>query len=832
MKKITLLSLAFTVAGTMVAATPVQSLKSNVRHNDKATVQNKPVSMKQIGSEDAKVANVKFENIKNSKLISSTQLSKDAKVNLFTGENGELRKVLVGNLVEKNNVNFGIKKSAKDIKTATPSYFESFESWNGTDYDWIPAGWADVSKKGNVAPGAGAESSNLTWAADEPFFFNAYDGKYVASVSCDLPELMGGTGKDQDEWLISPEMTPQANEKLYFKLNYAPGWYKLNWETFDFSGNNGNVEVLISEDGGNNWTKAWDAMADHIANMTEDELNTSLGTMGGSWYAFGVSVDKYVGKPIKVAFRYTSIGGKAEAAAIDAVKLAVPSPEAYYIRPEGSFHVGISADFYKPNRSMILGPAYTDSKWRNWSNDEAETFEWTYESPVTEGSFLTTNELSLVTNYQYNWYAMPTLKASAQGAVDSVYCFQKENEIGNYLQAGHYYSEKYQDGTVVDYLAGTYDINRSGKGGFTYSDLFGKGSDADWTSLFGLTGEDKVEVTSLANFFEKPEHPYALNGIYVPCYLVAEADAEVTLTLYKVDENGIGDAIATSTAQTGVGSNENYTMIHFTFIEKDPVTGLEQDAVLTIDSAIYAELTGFENDKIKSFSPTWAKGYYDNDEVYSYIKFNLTKDGETTPKLYSTDLVKFNSGIYCTSFCFGLDLAYTWLEADDTLFSVPNEGGSKDFVIDSYYTVPGWTIEEENAGTLPEWLTYSTSEDETTGLATLKLTAEALPAGVDGRSTTFTISVPGSVKQFNVTQGTGGVGAITVSPVKVSTISGDFNITYPSSIKSVKIYNVAGQLVGATTLSESGHDTVSAQNLAKGLYILRFNDNTIVKAIK
>ena len=116
-----------------------------------------------------------------------------------------------------------------------------------------------------------------------------------------------------------------------------------------------------------------------------------------------------------------------------------------------------------------------------------------------------------------------------------------------------------------------------------------------------------------------------------------------------------------------------------------------------------------------------------------------------------------------------------------------------------------------------------------TGETTLVLTADPLPAGVTGRSAEVTVSIPGASKTFYVQQGEAGVEGVEVSANRVSVVNGNFEVE-AASATSVDVYNVAGQKVASAAIE--GTTVVPAQDLAKGMYILKFNDNTAVKVMK
>jgi hypothetical protein len=69
------------------------------------------------------------------------------------------------------------------------------------------------------------------------------------------------------------------------------------------------------------------------------------------------------------------------------------------------------------------------------------------------------------------------------------------------------------------------------------------------------------------------------------------------------------------------------------------------------------------------------------------------------------------------------------------------------------------------------------------------------------------------------------------SDVKVMANASSLELTYPSSVTSVNVYNAAGQQVAAYTLNGS-RSSISTQNWAKGIYMLKFNNGRSVKIIR
>ena len=84
---------------------------------------------------------------------------------------------------------------------------------------------------------------------------------------------------------------------------------------------------------------------------------------------------------------------------------------------------------------------------------------------------------------------------------------------------------------------------------------------------------------------------------------------------------------------------------------------------------------------------------------------------------------------------------------------------------------------------------------------------------------------------MTIGQGTVGVeSAVVTSAARVSVVGGNFVVNAPESINAVTVYNVAGQAVATSEVA--GSTTVDASSLAKGVYVLRFNDGSTVKVIK
>ena len=140
-----------------------------------------------------------------------------------------------------------------------------------------------------------------------------------------------------------------------------------------------------------------------------------------------------------------------------------------------------------------------------------------------------------------------------------------------------------------------------------------------------------------------------------------------------------------------------------------------------------------------------------------------------------------------------------------------------------------WDIQGDG---LYDWFDYTIGAyDEQTGLQDLTFTLQPLPDGVDERLASVFLRVPGVKEQiFNIAQRRdGSVSAIKATANRVAVAGGNF-IVKSGKATACEVYNAAGQKVAAAQIN--GSAVIPAANLAKGLYVVKFNDNAVVKVMK
>ena len=741
---------------------------------------------------------------------------------IVRANDGSLKRV-VNKVSNKVNTSRFVKPVVAAAENAT--LFEGFEDWNGTTADWIPSGWVDESKVGTDPNGV---DGNWTWeVTGSSWYSNPFEGSAQAhiatAVTIDM-EAFQLIYPEQDEWLISPAVTPKAGDKLNFMLSYSPGWTLLNSEkltqesVYEFTGRNTNLEVLVSTDNGANWTELWNVIDDDaLVNYTTEELDNSLNVC--PWKCFIVNIDEYAGKSVKFAFRY--VGNAGQDMALDNITVGAVTPDAAYTHSNLYFGPGSSSGQYYPNASLT--GAYQSTTFTNTSVVPAES-EWEYD--MFDGNdrvTLYSNDKDLTVSYPLCQAYYPTLTQTYESQFAS-YQFgswvnSNQQSVKGFLQAGGC-AEDFTDGT--DFY-GTVNCNFAEIAGFGVLPSNSGEEAAQWQSFAGTD----AAVTGFGAYIPFNGCEYALSSVYFTI-LEATGDTSLPVKIYvkKVNADGtIGDVIASGESNV-VDNSYSYfvndgttSMIEFTFTEK--VGELVQTVIPTIDSDVFIEL---EIPDGLTLSPICMTSLVAPEYQNLYTVF---ADGT----LFSANNLSFTDGAIVCGGEFTFNITYTWMKTtdDNYRFDAPVEGGSKTFDIDAYYVPDVWTV-EDSEGALYNWVNYSTNYDQTAGTLSLTFDVDPLPSDVKDRYTYVTVSNPGSSARFTIAQGDGSsVEGIETSAVVVSVVNGNF-VVKGSNASSVDVYNVAGQKVASAAVD--GETVVNAENLAKGMYILKFNDNTAIKVVK
>ena len=828
MKRTVLLSLGFAAA-----------LVANAGIKD-AVMMELPQSANRQAVEFKEKKVVAAPTVYNQKVVSAGKLVKSFKnMGIYQTKDGKYVRVInKNNKLDLNNYS----KSKAVEAAADASFSENFDGWDGETANWLPTGWSQESKVGSDA--------NLMWGvAEGNFYAMAYEGyslNITAAMDLD-PETFAYIFPEQDEWCYSPAFTVAAGDYLSFMLNYDPGLTLLNWDVMQstseyvFDKENTNLEVKISTDNGANWTTIWDAVSD-AKTMSDDELYSVVGT--SPWKGVVCDLSAYAGQSVKLAFRF--VGSAGNDMMIDNLSVGEVTPVASYSVPVNLFvnSTGLNSSYYPFAR---LAPAYADIEFTNESQ-LAESYEWMYNSSE-DGSEIFSDDNNLTVNYPYSQWRYPTLTATTGSNSSEPYQFgswinSQGAPASSFWQTGGYIAAGKDD--VMDYPVVNWEKHYHSRNVYFGADLAVNCSDEAATSLLGKEG---VEATfdSYATLIQAPSAPYAFYGVYLTIPAVSVTGDEnqtVTVSVYSLTAEGTrGDLIGSGECKLSdnISSSESTLYVPCYFTQK--IGALTQQVPLTIDEPVLVCITAGKGlvfnliNELSAQTGLSATGWADG--LLYESNYMIVKDKETGDFYYirlssfglNPEATETPNWELITGIGVEFDVIYNWLyeNTGNYTYEAPATGGdSEAFVMNSLLSSEYWTVEGDG---LFDWVDYTIGDfDTSTGDTELTFSVQPLPEGVSGRKTAITISTYGAAPvTFGIFQGDAGVSVVETSANRVNVVNGNFEVE-AATATAVDVYNVAGQKVASAAIE--GTTVVPAQDLAKGMYILKFNDNTAVKVMK
>lgn len=774
-----------------------------------------------------------------SNVVASKQLKDGSSIDLVRGNDGHLYKVLNRSLrasdkiaQSKSRINAPAVMKADENATL----FEGFESYEGlTSRGWIPEGWSQESKTNppHVAPEG--KGTCLVWEATKgDGFTSAYSGTYVERVQVSMADFTADPitfAEQQDEWLITKAITPKTGDYLTFQLCYSPCFTLLDETTMKFTAVNNILEVLVTTDDGKTWEKVWDVL-DDARSYTEDELWDDGRSFVRPYHPMLVNISKYVGKNIKIAFRYYGING--ESMMLDDVKVGEATPTAAATAPNAVFPIGLSLEGYNLSDgsgnvlNLALAPYKTSLEWTNVS-PAYESCTWTY--PDEEGNETTSSSKNLeAPEYGFAQYDAPSLVTKIGSKTSDAAKLYDAVQYGGSVMIRN-------GDSYLSFDAAMYDLNRivSKKAKFSLASdgVFGMGatSDATWNQLLKTEG---MKVTGMGMFIPQPAAPYTLSSANAVVYYTAGKltdKSQLKATVYKVEDDGSFTAMAEgycSPSEIYKADDKSYPKAVFYF-ERE-IDGLPTQAELFVDYPIVIQFSanlaeGEEFDFVNAFDS--APKEVENNV---YVFFN---DASGTRKMIDTTALSFEDGSAAAGLYASFDATYSWLRSDEDAFEAKPAGESKTFDLDSYYNLvnsKGENLATATGEGLGDWYTVSFANGSDTEPAKMTVTVNALPEGTDVRSSYFDVEVFGMMKRFYVAQHSeAGVSDLAVSATKAFVNGGNIVVSSPKATR-VAVYNVAGQKVAEQAFAGKG--TIKASDFAKGIYVLKFNDNTVLKLTK
>ncbi len=799
-------------------------------------------------------------------IVSRRKVAPGIELRVLKDSHGALSKQVFKTMTEKAVKRMGKQEASPALQdTQDDVLFESFEGWNGEDWDWLPETWSEQVSDQSLIDING----NSTWHVNKKDLYHPepVEGQYHATINYAV------TGEEnvtlaQNEWLITPAFVPVAGTAFLYNAAYTPFFLfdanNFDWETLTFSKMEitATLKLHVSVDGGE-WKLLWDA-SDAYKNLSGAEFYEKYMTM--KYYHYSIDLTPYAGKNVKFAFQY--VGKDGNAMDIDYVRAGVPAPTASYRRPTGAFYFGVSDNFlehttnWKP--TMMLMPAYTDFTWRNMSNIESENFMWKYQKEDGSDGMSSDRDLTMHYGHNYtnepNYYRIPTLIAGAKGAQDHSYIWQDSQ-----FQVGGQAMMQQDGNNYVPMGVSNYDKSNSFFALVNKSNEFYFGNDESineqWTNIF----EEKAHLTAVCNLFEQPQHAYALSKVTVMATGEIADDTELKLKINAIDEDGRIEEMPLARA-TCKGADVKKTLISgkpylaipfelFAVSEGEDEEEVLTRDTLTIETAILVTVEGFDKPNCGKFGFFQSRPDMFKETNGYFVVETYSEEGEPDANIYPLSALSTEEGKCYSSFLFNLDANYSWIEDIDedldrdwiqlyedmyinaVLFDVPMVANSKEFKLVSSENPEKWEFE-----LLPVTDDYPQPEDETPDWLTVTKLGTKADAKIvfnfkkntsgEDRSAYYYVHIPGARALYMVRQ-LGNASAIDKvnngDKVQVSVVQGNFVVNTASPCH-ISIFNIAGQEVA--NLSSNGNAVIPAQHLSHGMYVLRLSDGTAVKVMK
>lgn len=509
------------------------------------------------------------------------------------------------------------------------------------------------------------------------------------------------------------------------------------------------------------------------------------------------------------------------------------SSDLLYSIPGESFYMGLiqgsqqgNDGLYYPNATLV--PAKADLVFKNLSaNAETGSFEWEYQ--VYEGQSLSTL-VSTEKDFTFNsdglaQYNYPILKDTNSGKTYEfgTWTSSQGTSARGFYQTGGYAGIAEQDGAflgVHNWNFHTDDPNAS------LNIYPGVGSEDDeiWSSVLGGT----LHAVSFGALYPAPAATYGVSSVVLNVIAEGDLTKPVTFNVREVEIQGeqamIGDVVASGTATVAEDGFPSFItgadIITLQINLQEKIGATVANTYVNVDGPMYYEIEVPEGLTIEPI------GFYSSNTNIPALTYVAFDDGS----MFSYNDLTYD-GNPCQGLLFAIDATFSWINSlDGNKFEVPVAGGSKTFNIDALWTPTSWVI-TDSSNALYDWIDEpETTYNENTGEMTLTLKVAELPSEVKDRHSFVKVSTLGSFTEILVTQGDGSsVEGIDAGTTTVR-VEGNNFVVNSDSATVVEIYNIAGQKVAAAAVN--GETVVPAGNLANGVYVVKFDNNKVVKVLK
>ncbi len=689
-------------------------------------------------------------------------------------------------LLQSSNPSRAMKAKAK-VSATRASYvasdtlfWDSFEGWDGEVMPWLPSvnNWSSLSNIADLTPylASGLCPTWTCYEGDGYYVPYAQDGDQML-VCMFGGEALGSDGTtvlapapQQDEWLVSPAVNGiEAEHYLSFDICYSP-WqshYFIDGKdtVFDRTRTSYNVEVLVTTNTRSvsynveNYTKVYDLTAEvdkqiDATDMNDEEAVARLLYM--EWKHIQIPLSDFAGKNVRIALRYT--GSKGGSILVDAIRVSELLPVAKYDLPQGAFNWGFS-ESAKLFESIKMGlvPAYVPTLWENYSNADSKSFVWNYVDADGKEGVSSDYNLLMPSMPSSNLIDMPKLTATGEKRSDV-------SGSGMFKVGGN--AAFAQDGVVENFYVGNYDPTKKFWSGEITANgtqkiyAFGSGSGAFYGSISNYRYNS---VDGIGNFYEAPASPYVFNTVMVPLGEFFNLGATLACTIYKVDGgNQVTDeVIAQATVTDGTQIAGGWFLV-FNFDEN-----------VIVDDAIFILVDGFSNPNILEIAPLSQPLNHDSDKSYAFVKLNTSNGSFAIVDVANLLAGLEGSSNMCVSHCIGMNAVFPYLHSmDGDIFVADNQGATKTFQIDSYWKPSDLTITTD-----ANWVKAEPIVDELNQTFSVKITADALPAGTTEAVAQVKIAGTACEEVITVLQGDAVTAIAGVEADGKSALNGTFSLS-------------------------------------------------------
>ena len=534
----------------------------------------------------------------------------------------------------------------------------------------------------------------------------------------------------------------------------------------------------------------------------------------------------------------------------DAVQARAKAPQAAptvsYRNPDGTLLYGFTRDYKSyTNYFFLYSPAKVPFNFVPYTDTPSAVFSWVYPASTGNQSLADDTNENGILQWTGNVlpaghiYYVPTVTATANDdsstfqlgqGVTTQYMFsgdvQRDDPTGDGTSLGSV--SEYPPLTLANLQA-----NKPASGNLygSFTNVGGFSPSYVHPTYGACTGLMQIMPQLVSPFYAESVSvlAYTIGGTAIP------EGGVLKIQFYYLNEDGsLGDLIAESTTNEFVKTYDPQGVFVFTFEEEEDGFVVEKPLVLGTKAPIVIIISGF--DATWDFNVLFGTNGSIPGTSYTLHGDHVATFGfSNAPDVPRADMyIQFNGIFNCLQF----------YDAPQTLV-FPVEGGAGVAGIDDtdgpYNDVDisssfDYVNDDVWIESMPDWVTdyeFDNSYFASANALMLFAKADALPAGVTGRSGNIVVGSYGVTLSVPVTQGNvTGIPFTKAQPTTIVRDGDNFVLKYPASTALVSIYNVAGQKVASYPLPAAGTFTVPAENYVKGVYLFSFSGAKGVSTVK